>query len=98
MRHLSTLHRTPTAVFQLYFLVGQEGESACVINGVETREGLCSQQGELTGEGEAGRDRREAGRHALTRPLHIISQQLRATEVGQCLCTILHMLVCHQLN
>ena len=27
----------------LYVLVGQEGESACVHNGVETREGLCSQ-------------------------------------------------------
>ena len=27
----------------LYILVGQEGESACVIDGVETREGLCSQ-------------------------------------------------------
>ena len=27
----------------LYILVGQEGESACVIEGVETREGLCSQ-------------------------------------------------------
>ena len=26
----------------LYVLVGQEGESACVHNGVETREGLCS--------------------------------------------------------
>ena len=24
-------------------MVGQEGESACVIEGVETREGLCSQ-------------------------------------------------------
>merc|ERR1719447_965655 len=29
----------------LYILVGQEGESACVIEGVETREGLCSQMG-----------------------------------------------------
>merc|ERR1719323_1848555 len=29
----------------LYVLVGQEGESACVHNGVETREGLCSQMG-----------------------------------------------------
>jgi len=29
----------------LYILVGQEGESACVINGVEIREGLCSQMG-----------------------------------------------------
>ena len=27
----------------LYVLAGQEGESACVHNGVETREGLCSQ-------------------------------------------------------
>merc|ERR1719336_2380443 len=29
----------------IYVLVGQEGESACVHNGVETREGLCSQMG-----------------------------------------------------
>merc|ERR1719336_2798477 len=40
-----------TAIIQLskgdilYVLVGQEGESACVHNGVETREGLCSQVG-----------------------------------------------------
>ena len=27
----------------LFILVGLEGESACVIDGVETREGLCSQ-------------------------------------------------------
>ena len=32
----------------LYILVGQEGESACVHNGVETREGLCSQMVNIT--------------------------------------------------
>jgi hypothetical protein len=45
---------------RLFILVGQEGQSACVIQGVESRDGLCAMQVSSLVWGDQSRERLSA--------------------------------------